>query len=252
MTIRKNSGIIEGRRVRVRRIPPARTVPLRKWSGALKGSGSWKPEVPLAADAREGSESHRTYGAIDGVKLGYSVIEQHMRRAESVARQYRSRQLKESPTRGADFQEAVARVFRSVADLVPLLGEIINAAGAVGFNQNLPFGSSAGTGNHAERGGFLEANSRVDIALSSLRHATATLELRPGADRLPLLSTGLYASGIEKPVVKRIEFSSGTDGKKALLRIRVPRGRVGAIYCGLLFDRGSGEAQGVLTVRVVK
>src|ERR1700761_6728702 len=107
MTIRKNTENLVGQRVRVRRSPPARTVPLRKWSGVLRGSGSWKPEGRLAADARKGTEGHRTYGAIDGVKLGYSVIEKHMRGAESVARQFASRQNKESPTRGAGFQEAV-------------------------------------------------------------------------------------------------------------------------------------------------
>ena len=252
MTIRKSTGSGEGQRARVRRAPPARTAPLRTWPGALRKPDSWHPDGPLATDSGTGAEGRRANDVIDGVKLGYSVIEEHMRRAESVERQYRSKRAKEPTSGGPDLQNTVARVFRSVADLVPLMGQIINSAGAAGFNQTVAFGSSPAAGNHTERGGFLEANSSVEIELSSPQPVKATLELRPGADRLALVTTGLYAPGIEKPVVKGIEFAKAAKGKKASLRIRVPRMSAGVICCGLLLERESGEPQGVLTVRVAK
>ncbi len=251
MTIRKSTGSGE-HGARVRRARPARTAPLRTWPGALRQPDSWQPDGPLATASGTGAESRRDNGAIDGVKLGYGVIEEHMRHAESVERQYRSKRAKE-PTGGVpDLQNTVARMFRSVADLVPLVGQIINSAGAAGFNQTVTLGSPLAAGNHTGHGGFLEANSSVEIELSSPQPVKATLELRPGADRLVLVTTGLYAPGIEKPVVKGLEFAKAAKGKKASLRIRVPRMSAGAICSGLLLERESGEPQGVLTIRVAK
>jgi hypothetical protein len=251
MTIRKGTGS-GAPRIRVRRARPARTAPLRHWPGALRQPDSWQPDGPLATDSGIGAESRRANGAIDGVKLGYSVIEEHMRRAESVERQYRSKRAKEPTGGGPDLQDTVARVFRSVADLVPLVGQIINSASAAGFNQTVALGSPLAAANHPDRRGFLEANSAVEIELSSPQPVKATLDLRPGADRLALVTTGLYAPGIDKPVVKGIEFAKAAKGKKASLRIRVPRMTAGAICSGLLLERESGEPQGVLTVRVAK
>jgi hypothetical protein len=236
---------------RIRRPPPSRTEPVRTWPGVLRQQGSWNSASPLTTSATEEprAKRQRAADALDGVQLGYDVIERHMQRAAAVARQYRPNRRQTAPKGGPDVQNTIARVVRSVTDLVPLVGELINSASAAGFVRSLPDLAGGLDGHHSYRA-FADANSRVAIALSAPQPITATLELRPRAEHRPLVTAGLFAPGAVRPTVKNIVFANAAGGRQAALRIRAPRLRAGVIYCGMLIDRQTGEALGVISLRV--
>jgi hypothetical protein len=256
MTTRK-SGHGAGRG-RVRREPPLRLQPDRSWTRVLRKSDSWSPgssvtapsrqAAPIIADATADGAGDR---AFDGVRAGYDLIETHIRRARAVAAQYGKERISKRPVqRSEEIKAAVARVFRTLSDLAPVVGGLINMIGAEGFAQALsganPLTGVSGGAN------FSPAASRVVIEISSNRRAAVSCDLSAGAERRRLTTRGLEARSGQRLGRKALTFAPASGGKPAALRIRVPDNQPSGIYGGLLLDRMSGEPQGVVTVRVTR
>jgi len=240
MTIRRRKRPAVSDRERVRRDPPARTAPLRAWPGSLRAPDSWNAREDLAGVvANVGARAdHR----VDGVRLGYEVIERHMQRAGKPRK-------KIAPSR-SEIQDTIAQVFRSLSELMPLMANLVNSPAAAGLVQNLLFNNPLAQPPNHNRS--RDAAARVDIELSSPRPVTVTIELHEEAERRALAIAGLHDRHGRKLTLAAIAFASAKGRKRACLRIRLPDGQRPGIYSGVLLDRSTSEPRGVLTVRVAR
>lgn len=188
---------------------------------------------------------------VDGVKLGYDVIEQHMRQAAAAGPRSRSAKAgKIANHQRNEIQDTVARLFRALSELMPLMGELVNSRTAAGLAQNLLFNNPlVQAPNQVPHG---DAAARVTIEVSSVRPASVTIELHPEAERRALATAGLHDPRAGKPALSGIVFSPAKGRKKAYLRIRVPDSQPAGVYSGVLRDRSTGEPRGVLTVRLAR
>ncbi|HLW70467.1 MAG TPA: hypothetical protein VKS22_07575 [Candidatus Binataceae bacterium] len=187
--------------------------------------------------------------AADGARLGYAVIEKHIRQARAIAAQYeKDRTGKKSMPRNEDVTQMLARIFRSLSDLTPVVGELFNNLGAQNFTQIL--GAMNPTGAIANSNGFVPAAARVVIGVSSKRYAAVSCELRAAAERLRLMTRGLEGGNGRVRAVTAVTFAPAKGGKPARLQIRIPDEQPAGVYCGLLVERVSGEPQGVVSVRI--
>lgn len=226
-----------------------RTHPDRSWTGALRLDDSQnfsRADAAGSAAAKAGSN-----GAFDGVQAGYDVIEAHIRRARAVAAQYAEKRTRRSSGDSAeDLKATIAQIFRTLSDLAPVVGELVNTIGAEGFAQALsginPF-APVSNGN-----GFTPAAARVVMELSSKRPIAASCDLRAGAERLRLMTRGLEARSGQRIAPTALTFAPAQGRKSAALRIRLPDAQSSGIYCGMLFDQQTGEPQGIVTVRVAR
>jgi hypothetical protein len=252
MTTRK-SGHGAGRG-RIRREPPVRSQPDRGWTRVLRKSDSWSPGSSVTAPSKQAKPivaDSAGDGRFDGIQAGYDVIETHIRRARAVAAQSGKERDNQRPVqRSEEIKAVVARVFRTLSDLAPVVGGLINTIGAEGFAQALS-GANPLTGV-SSGAKFSPAASRLVIELSSNRHAAVSCDLSAGAERRRLMTRGLEARSGQRLGAKALTFAPTSGGKPAALRIRVPDDQPSGIYCGLLLDRMSGEPQGIVTVRVTR
>jgi hypothetical protein len=247
MTIRRKSRAGGAARPRIKRKPPARTAPIRAWAGTMRPSDAWNSHERMnAAVAAGGTSADRR---VDGVRLGYDVIEEHMRQAAAVS--LRARKPKPARTRDhrpEEIQDTIARLFRSMSELIPLIGDLVNSRAAVGLAQSLLTNPLLRTPD----GIASEVTSRVVIEVSSSRPASVNIELHPAAERLALATTGLHDHTDRKPALSGIDFTPAKSRSKARLRICVPDDQPVGIYSGVLYDRSTGEPHGVLSVRLVR
>jgi len=253
MTTRRRSPDREPERIR--RPPPARTDPLRAWPKVLRNGGSWGAVGALAAARSPTAEEPEVDGrgaegdGADGARLGYAVIEKHIRQARTIAAQYgNGRTGKKSVPRNEDVTEMLARIFRSLSDLTPLVGELFNNLGARNFTQLL--GAMNPAGATANGNGLVSAGARIVIEVSSKRRATVSCELRATAERQRLMTRGLEGSSGGARVVTAVTFLPAKGIKPARLQIHIPDDQPAGVYSGLLVARVSGEPQGVVSVRV--
>lgn len=234
---------------RVRRDPPGRTAPIRAWPGSLRPGDSWNSHERLATASATGNAS--TSHAVDGLKLGYEVIERHLRQAATVGKR---RRAAKSSTGGehrqSEIQETIARLFRSLSELMPLMGELVNSPGAVGLAQNLLLNNPlVKPPNPASS---RDAAARVAIELSSPRPATVTVDLHAQAERRTLAIAALHDLRGRRLAVDAIGFTPAKGRQHARLRVRLPDGQPAGVYSGVLLDRSTSEPRGVLTIRLAR
>jgi hypothetical protein len=247
MTIRRSKRPTDT--ARVRRDPPARTTPIRAWPESLRSPDSWNAGERLVTASA--NQNQRASHSVDGIKLGYEVIEQHIRHAATVRQRRRPhKSTKPIGHRQSEIQDTIARVFRSLSELMPLMAELVNSPAAAGVAQNLLFNNPlVQTSNHASSG---DAAGRVTIELSSPRPATVTIELHAEAEHRGLAITGLHDRRGRKLALDAITFTPAKGRRRACLRLRLPDGLAPGVYSGVLLDRSTSEPRGVLTVRLAR
>jgi hypothetical protein len=240
MTIRRDKHTAASDGARVRRDAPARTAPLRAWPGSLRTPDSWDAREDLAGVAAK-PRAQADHG-VDGVKLGYEVIERHMRRAAKPRKMIADTQ--------SEIQNTIAQLFRSLAELMPLMANLVNSPGAAAIAQNLLFNNPLR--QPVNNNGSHDTAARVDVELSSPRPATVAIELHAEAERRALTIAGLHDRRGHKLTLAAIAFAPAKGRKGARLRIRIPDGQRPGIYSGVLLDRSTSEPHGILTVRVAR
>lgn len=234
-------------RRRLRRKDPERTEPIRDWSNLYRQADSWPPRSPLNDPASDDGvhDGRSRDGVTHGVELGYRVIEEQLRQGQAAARHLNSR----GPAPGAasrnDLGKIVERLLRYYTDLVPMWADLVNSVAA-----SAPQRAAAYPG--ANNGASAEAGGAVSVEIASARPARVTLDLRPHAARLGLVTHGLRAMDAAKPPLTDISFEPARDNGRGCLRVRVPDAQPSDIYTGVLIDRDSGEPCGTLSVRIAE
>ncbi len=244
---------------RLRREDPGRTAPLRQWSNLYRRPDSWGAQEfspqdwaengGMADDASDAAVSH-------GVKLGYRVVEEHIRQGRRVAQQLNPRPYGAGSARD-DIGELFGRIIRSYTDLGSLWTDLFNAfATNPEFLNSLlrvvsPPVSSPSNGNRKPASPEPASGSMsVSVEIISTRPSQVTVDLHPNAHVQTLGTSGLYAAEPNKPPLTDITFEPSFIAGQVLVRIRIPEGQAADVYSGVIVDKKTNLPQGTLSVRI--
>jgi hypothetical protein len=246
---------------RLRKDDPERTSPVRHWSKLYRRDESWGAQA--APTESSSAQSTMSNGATSetiaqGVKLGYQVIEEHIRQGQRIAQQFNNRSYNLNSV-GSDVRELTERVIRDSTNLLSLWFNLMTSlAGKVDVSRQCSYPSptsSPPNGASTQKTSTIEEplkqSTAVSIELLASGPTQVTLNLSPKAERLFLASPGLHAMNADKPPLTDLTFLPPHDGGVACLRIRVPDQQPPDLYTGVLVDRNTGLPQGTLSVRVL-
>jgi hypothetical protein len=244
-------------RQRLRREDPVRDHPLRYWSHLYRRPGSWRtPEFSTPASSGNGAQREDVHDdtVSHGVKLGYRVVEEHIRQGRRVAQQINARP---STSGGGenDIGELFGRMVRYCTDLGSLWSDLLNALAAnPEFLNNLlrmvsPQPSPAANGKPTSAEPIRESIA-VSVEMIANRPSQVTVDLRPQSQGCMLATAGLYAINPAAPPLLDIHFEPPAISGQVVLRIRIPDGQPPDVYTGVIVDKITNLPQGTLSVRV--
>ena len=247
---------------RLRRVDPQRTEPIRNWSTLYRPSESERAEHPSSNSAVESradpaDPAHSDMGnetVSRGVKLGYEVIEEHLRQGQKVAQMLSGRSTERKTVEG-NIRAMAERIFRYSADLGSLWVDFIDSiAGSPEAVRDLVsmFSSKEKSPEVQPNGG---ESRPVSVEVVSARPARVTLDIRPESAGRRLVVHDLRAAGSDIPPLTGIRFVTGradalrTDAL-TYFRITVPAQQPVGLYHGVVMDQDSGQVCGTLSVRI--
>lgn len=269
---------------RLRRVDPQRTEPIRNWSTLYQPSESERAEQP-SSNSTDDNRAHPIHpadtahpaGPADsahtgrgnetvsrGVKLGYEVIEEHLRQGQKVAQMLGDSTSGRKSVEG-NIRAMAERIFRYSADLGSLWVDFIDSV--VGSPEAVrDLASMFASNEKFENQKFEEAQTNgresgpVCVEVVSARPARVTLDMRPESAGRRLIVHDLRAAGSEMPPLTGIRFVTGrtdalrTDALRTdalpYFRISVPAQQPVGSYHGLVMDQDSGQVCGTLSVRI--
>jgi len=234
---------------RLRREDPARSGPIRNFSGLYQWSGSDRsPADSYQSQAANGIPRHRQDASRDeGVGLAYRVIEKHIRDGKRNAEQFNSQPY---TTRAVTdgFQEILERTLRFQTELLPLWIEALSSAVRIDPAQRP---HTPGTAWRQEGNSTASRNSRaISIEIASVRPVQVSLDLRENPESSALVCLGLRAVDEAKPPLNGISLTPETTRDALTLRIPIPDAHPPGIYSGVIVDGNTGETRGTLSVRI--
>lgn len=257
---------------RFRRHDPERTDPIRNFSTTLRGDGrngaaaptdppDWLGEEPAAAPAEGPAGPGVSDFVGDGVRLGYDVLFDQMRRGQSFAAQHLGgfglgglglgSTPQAAPAAAADVRKIVERLLRSYSDMFIETSlfwmDFVLAAkppGAPSPRWSPGAGTSPGT-----PGAPASSAAPIPVTVLSSRPTRCDLKLDPGAEAQPLQACQLWARDTAKPPLLDVSFDTGSEGK-VFLRVRVPDDQPADLYLGVVCHRTTGEPLGTLAVEI--
>jgi hypothetical protein len=198
---------------------PERTEPIRNFSSAFRSSSG---------------EDFVT----SGVRMGYKLVEDQLRRGQRAARQM-SNQLQSSRP---DLRELTDRVLHFYGDLYTqaVLFWFDLGTGAIPLFEDVlgDVEEEMSGGKSAASAGFMP------VEIASLRPVRVKLNLQPGSERFPLDAVQPRARDDNKPPLMNVSFDQG------VLAIRVPDDQPADVYYGVVCNRDSGEPLGTLSVEI--
>ena len=248
---------------RLHRDDPERTNPIRHWSKLYRQDDSWGAQASPASSSptQAASPNKTTDDAVSqGVKLGYQVIEEHIRQGQRIAQQFNTRSYNLSNV-GNDVRELAERLVRDSTNLLSLWFNLMTSlAGNVDLSRQSarPPSNPSPTANNgvspqktSPTEDATERGTAVSIEILSSCPTQVTFNLSPQAERLFLATPGLYTINADKPPLTDIIFIPTLENNPASLRIRIPDQQPPDLYSGVLVDRNTGLPQGTLSVRVL-
>jgi hypothetical protein len=191
---------------------------------------------------REFSNYARSYGlggrgddpVSQGVKLGYSVLDEQMREGRRLAERLRGglRPGATAPEFGALIERAL-NIYRDMGALAFAAAEAL--AGASSLRAPKPEPAASPTGAYS-------------IEVKSSRRANVKLDLR-GSARALRVGPLQPALGGAKPI-ESVGFEAGAPGVEPKLALEIADDQPAGVYNAVVVDADSGEALGTLTVRI--
>jgi hypothetical protein len=235
---------------RLRRDDPERTGPIRNFSTTFRRSTSWgdwgtEGEEPGWAVSGEdfGTGEEATYGdawagdvppddaAASGVRLGYRMLDEQMRRGAQIAQQ-----MTGLLTPQCDLREVTERIFRFYADLSAETATFwLDLVTSCVLPKLPPDGRPP-----------VRSDSAVKVEIFSSRPAKATVQLPPNAAALPLQACQLWSRDPTKPPLMDVAFVRVAG--QPVLRVRIPDNQPPDLYLGVICDRRTGEALGTVSI----
>jgi hypothetical protein len=196
---------------RLHRPDPARDGPIRDFSTYARNYGLGAREDPVS----------------QGVKLGYSVLEEQMREGRKFAERLRgpARPGQTAPDLGALIERAL-NIYRDI--------------GALAFAATEALARSPGAAAAPEAPAAPSASYAFDV--KSSRKVSVKLDVRAGgAPRVGPLQAALG----DAPAIASVGFEAGS-----VLRLEIADEQPAGVYNAVVVDAASGEPLGTLTVRI--
>ncbi len=242
-------------RERLRREDPARTGPIRNWSGLFRYQ-----EPTRTSDESADEATDRGGGFVaDGVRLAYKIADEQIEQGRRIAEQINDRQYDVKAV-GNDLRELSERTIRYSMDLTALWFELLGSLpetlmrlpGAPGkpFRGRPSGGSSrrdAAEPRPPRAGRSPEAHW---IEVASHLPARVTLDLRPGTETRPLATHGLQTKDGKALSLRGVSFVRPQAGQRPGVKLQVAPDAAPGLYSGVVFDRESGAAVGTISVRL--
>lgn len=212
---------------RLRRDDPDRTEPNRSFSG------TFQPDAPGGEDP-----------VTRGVRLGYRLVEEQMRRGQQIAQDANARF---GVGRGGDMRDLAERALRFYGDLYTdaalfWLDAALTLVNPVDLSKPQKPTDSAFAAS---------SSAAVPVDIASSRPARVALNLNPGARPASLQVMTMRTSDATKPALMDVSFQAQPGGALPVLRIRVPNEQPVGVYHGVVYDaQNPGTALGNLTVEI--
>ena len=248
-------------RQRMHREDAVRTEPIRNWSALYRRSDSWK-ERSSAASGQSSEPTPQEQPLNDvvshGVKLGYRVVEDHIRHGQRIAQEVNNRSYSPGAF-GNDIRETIERLARYYTDLGSLWGELVNSLvsnpDVINNLQQLwqratTPAATNGTSAHNPEGPEAHVMTAVTIDVIASQPTQVTLDLYPQSERLLLTTHGLRSVDPDKPPLTNISFVPGSDHSPVCLRVHIPNDQPPDTYTGIIVEQATNRPRGTLSVRV--
>ena len=259
---------------RMRRVDPQRTEPIRNWSTLYQPSESERAEQPSSnstddtrahpihpsdrtdfahpADAAHSDRGNETVSR--GVKLGYEVIEEHLRQGQKVAQMLGDSTSGRKTVEG-NIHAMAERIFRYSADLGSLWVDFIDSVvGSPEAVRDLASMFASNEKFEKQKSEEVQPNGRESrpacVEVVSARPARVTLDMRPESTGRRLIVHDLRAAGSDIPPLTGIRFVTGRADALPYFYISVPAQQPVGSYHGVVLDQDSGQVCGTLSVRI--
>ena len=185
-----------------------------------------------------------------GVKLGYSVIDDQIRRGERLAERLRHGATKSSSTPSTELSNLLERALNVYKDMGALA---LTAAEALARSPVVQTGlSRAWPGNGgSESARAMGPATRFAIELASSRKTHVVLDLRPTLGAAVPLVHALHAVNPAHPPLTSAHFALEPNASAPVLHIAVPDAQPAATYSGVVVDGSTNEPCGTLSVRIL-
>ena len=220
--VRASRGIMSHEAERLHRQDPARDGPNREFPRYVRSHG-------LGGRPQPGDDP-----IAQGVKLGYSVLDEQMREGRRLAERLRGgiRPGATAPEFGPLIERAL-NIYRDMGSLAFAAAEALAGASSLRGGKSEPAPSQA---------------NPYAIEVKSSRRAHVKLDLR-GSARALQVGPLQAALGGAKPI-ESVGFEIGAQGGEPKLVLDVADDQPAGIYNAVIVDADSGEALGTLTVRI--
>lgn len=239
MTTRR--GRPKAKRKRMRREEPARTAPIRKFSTLLR-SGD-ESSADRAAKQPNASQTQDTVA--QAVRMGYSVIEEQIRRGRLAAQQVAGGGSAFGGGMTADASTMIGRLLRHSTDLIALCFDMASTmTPSTGNGAATARAAGANPGAESQRG------ARINIEITSARKNQVTVDLWSNASTDELAVPALHALDATKAPLTDVAFVAAGPDEPARLKVTVPDSQPADVYTGLIMNRRTKAAVGTLSVRL--
>jgi hypothetical protein len=225
----------------------ARSGPRRDFSALLKGSNV--TDRPTAqADAESGVAAGTLNGAVaEGVRLGYSVIQEQIRQGQRLAQQISGGLGGIGAVGGSkDLAHLAQRMLHFSADLGAML---VDLSSVLWPTMGPRAASSIGAETAGASPNGAAGTAAVTVEVEANRRTKVMLDLRLGTGSAKLTTPGLHSLGGNASPLTEIAFGFGEDHSPEL-RVKIPPDQPAGTYSGVIIDMDTHEPRGTLSVRV--
>ena len=247
-------------RARLRRPALERTAPIRNLGKAFDQQGDASSPKTSEASARASTSGPELQDAVsEGVRLGYSVIEDQIRQAQTLAKTLNPGSY---DIGGSDeVRSLLNRLLRTYGDLTGAWVDILNAVlgnadllnAVLGREASKPTEAdrSAGAGSPPPTGAQAGGIGAIAFAITSDRPVETEVKFFEGGDHGgPLVVQDLRSRENGAPPLEDVTLVQAGAGGALRFVVRVPAEQPPGLYQGLILDQRTDAPVGALGVTV--
>jgi hypothetical protein len=230
----------KAKRQRMRRDDPARTAPIRKFSTLLRSADERPADRAAKSNSSEAQDT-----VAQAVRMGYSVVEEQIRRGRLAAQQVAGGGSAFGAGMTGDASTMIGRLLRHSTDLIALCFDMAGS-----MTPSTGNGTASVRGASASPDAAQERGARINIEITSTRKNQVTVDLWSNASTDELVVPALHSLDATKAPLMDVSFVAAGPDEPARLKVAVPDAQPADVYSGLIMNRRTEAAVGTLSVRI--
>ena len=229
---------------RVKRKKPARASSDREFPNIFKSvNGSRTGSNGTGGDAGESWSENVTHG----VKLGYRVIEEHIRQGQRIAQEVNNRSYS-SASMNNDIQEFIQRTQRYVSDCMQLYPGIVEMASSNFASMGEGFGSEVfGNRKNKSSNQGESQQPKVIMVIKAQKSIEINVDLGIGCGDITI--DHLHDSDVDKRAITDVKFET-ISADEYKLHINVDEDQPTGHYHGVILSATTGRPCGTVSALV--